>query len=73
MLSFTARPARSALPSLLTAALNAIGSPNGTGLGVPLKLPVRPLPLAALDCTVKLVLLEASAAPPASRTLKVAP
>ena len=60
----------SALPRLFTAALKAIESPNGTGLGVALRLPVRPDPLTALDLTVKFVLLEASSAPSASLTLK---
>src|SRR5881628_2076192 len=67
---FTCSAGMSALPRLLTAALRAIGSPKGTGLGVALKVPVRPLPVAALESTVKLVLLVASTAPSASRTLK---
>ena len=60
----------SASPRLLTAALTAIGSPNGTGLGVAITLPVRPDPLTALDPTVKLVRLEASSAPSASLRFK---
>ena len=66
MVSFTASTGMSALPRLLTTPLKAMGSPNGTGLGVALTVPVRPEPLTALDPTVKLVLLEASSAPSAS-------
>ena len=54
------------MPRLFTAALKAIGSPNGTGLGVALTLPMRPDPPTALDATVNLALLEASSAPSAS-------
>jgi hypothetical protein len=37
MLIVAVRPAMSALPELFSAALKAIGSPNGTGLGAPLR------------------------------------
>jgi hypothetical protein len=71
MVIFVLRPAIFALPRLLTLALKVIGSPNGTGLGEPPRVPVRPLPLAALDSTMKVVELEASVTPPASRTIKL--
>src|SRR5262249_60189144 len=70
--SVSASAGMSALPRLVTVALKATGSPNGTAFGEAASVPVSPAPAAALDSTVKLVALVASTVPPESRTLRFA-